>query len=179
MKITLQNKKDSLKALEKYSVYKYAKSMLDKVSFSKKSSTVAVEVITPRDLGFTEYLTFSQFIDKIKFHPKYELCQPQDGIALRIAYKDQPKGEWIRIAMETIPGSDGGPYLFYVGHDYYGVWLDSHWYDPTSTVDLDYLWAVRLRDVSDFVPNILDSDLESRLLTLEKTVEKLTKIINI
>ena len=51
------------------------------------------------------------------------LCPNEVGPQLRLQYADQPKGEWLRIAMEAITASDGYRRLFSVGHDGGDLWL--------------------------------------------------------
>lgn len=107
------------------------------ISFCKKTLT---------EYGFTG-TTFSEMLDFFRNHPTYELCQPEDAYYLRMAYTDQPKGEWVRLAMDTIPGSDGDPNVFYLGHDD-GMWLSSSWYVPGAEIDRGILWFARLRKTS-------------------------------
>ena len=52
-----------------------------------------------------------------------DLCPPEVGPQLRLRYTDQPKGEWLVIAMEPITGSGGNLSLFVVGRDGVGRWL--------------------------------------------------------
>lgn len=52
-----------------------------------------------------------------------QLCPNEVGPQLRLQYKDQPKGEYLRVAMEPITGSDGNPDVFEVVHDEGGLWL--------------------------------------------------------
>lgn len=52
-----------------------------------------------------------------------ELCPAEVGPALRLAYKDQPRGEWLIIAMNAIIRSFGDPGVFFVGRDLIWSWL--------------------------------------------------------
>ena len=51
------------------------------------------------------------------------------GPALRLVYEDQSRGEWLRIAMEAITGSDGDRFIFAV-HVNDGLWLDGDYGHP-------------------------------------------------
>ena len=68
-----------------------------------------------------------------------ELCPAEVGPAYRLAYqekgelkKDQPMGEWIRIAMKQIPDPDRDPSVFDLVRGAGGVWLSSGWTGPTG-----------------------------------------------
>jgi hypothetical protein len=123
----------------------YAKSM----EFTPRKETQEVSFCkqTLKEYGFTG-TTFSEMLDFFRNHPLYELCQPEDAYYLRMAYSDQPKGEWVRLAMDTIPDSDGFPSVFYLGHGDDGMWLDSGWCNPDDGLDHDTLWFARLRKSS-------------------------------
>src|SRR5258708_11313374 len=59
-----------------------------------------------------------------------DLCPAEVGPALRRAYKDQPKGEWLLVAMEPITDSDGDSRIFLVEHGGNVPWLSAHYGDP-------------------------------------------------
>lgn len=124
----------------------YAKSMTNHKQFTASSKAKKVDFAKKslKEYGFTGK-TFSELLEFFRHHPLYELCQPEDAYYLRMAYTDQPKGEWVRLAMDTIPGSDGRPDVFRLVHAGDGLWLRSCWYDPVSKVDHGNLWFVRLR----------------------------------
>jgi hypothetical protein len=70
-----------------------------------------------------------------------ELCPAEVGPALRLVYDDQPKGEWLIIAMEAITDSDGDLGVFGVERGYDGLWLDGYYGHP------EHLWSSDARFV--------------------------------
>jgi len=58
-----------------------------------------------------------------------------------LQYKDQPKGEWLIIAMEPIADSDGRLRVWSVERDDGERWLGAHYGDP------DRFWSARHRFV--------------------------------
>lgn len=111
---------------------------------SAKSTQVDFAMKSLKDFGFTGS-TFKEAQDFFRNHSMYELCMPEDIFYLRISYSDQPKGQWVRLMMDTIPGSSGSPRVFGLGHDDLGLWVSGYWYDPTFSVNPDDLWVVRIR----------------------------------
>ena len=59
-----------------------------------------------------------------------QICPAEVGPALRLAYPDQPKGEWVLVGMEPIAGAGGGLRVFGVGRGGGGLWLDAGWDGP-------------------------------------------------
>ena len=142
IKIGGKTKEELLKDIQ---VSSYAKSMVDTITLPTEVQEASFSIKTPRELGFTESPTFRQFIDFLKAHKEYDICKPEDALFLRKEYTEQPKYEWIRCAMETIPDSDGDPSVFRLVHDDSGVWLDRDWYNDGRRLDLDNRWVVRIR----------------------------------
>lgn len=130
-----------------YKISDYAKSMLKHENFTTlpEQTDIDTAIVTPRDLNFTSSPTFKQWIDALKSHPVYDFCPAEVGPYARLAYPDQKKGEWIRVAMETIPGSDGDPFVFSVVHDDGGGWLCGNYYYADDELGLDDLWLVSIR----------------------------------
>ena len=75
----------------------------------------------------------------------YDLCEPEDGPALRLSYLDQSKGEWLTMAMKPITGSGGGLGVFDVGHGGEGLVLYANDGRPDSFWGGDYRFVFRLR----------------------------------
>ncbi len=81
------------------------------------------------DLGFTKRPTTAQIWARIS-ELGHSLCEPGDGPAIRLALKDQPRGDAFWVAMEQITDSDGRPHVFYVERDDVGkAWLFTGWTD--------------------------------------------------
>jgi len=103
----------------------YARSMMGKITTSKRSKKVNFAVKTLKEFGFEKSPTFIEFIEWVRNHHVYELCLAEDAPNMRIQYSDQPKGELSTFAMETITVSGGNPGVFRLAHDDHGMWLDS------------------------------------------------------
>lgn len=111
---------------------------------SAKSKNVDFAMKSLKDFGFTGS-TFAELQEFFRNHPMYEFCMPEDVYYLRIAYADQPKGQWVRLMMDTIADSDGGPGVFELEHDDFGLWVYGDWCNPTDDVSPGDLWLVRIR----------------------------------
>ena len=70
-----------------------------------------------------------------------EFCPAETGPALRLVYRDQSCGEWLRIAMEAITGPDGDRVIFAVNHVNDGLWLDGDYGNPQFFWEADALFV--------------------------------------
>jgi len=68
-------------------------------------------------------------------------CPAWVGPQLRLDYEDQPNAEWIRIGMEPITGSGGGPDVFSVDRNDSELWLSALHAHAGRLWDPVYLWA--------------------------------------
>ncbi|MDP3997721.1 MAG: hypothetical protein Q8P73_04450 [bacterium] len=104
----------------------------------KEAFTVAIEeqevdlvVMSVKELGFKGNARFDQICARAK-ELGLELCPAEVGPQLRLQYLDQPKNEWLIIAMEAIRDSDGHLGVFDVEHVDDGRWLRAGGGDPVS-----------------------------------------------
>lgn len=112
-------------------VSSYADDLLGKMP--PVSGSVDLVRLSSRDIGFEDGATYETICNKAK-KLGYELCPAEVGPALRLAYTDQPNGEWLRVAMEAITDSDGSRNVFGVVRDGDGPWL--FWSDGNP----DFFW---------------------------------------
>ena len=100
--------------------------ILGKPAFMASISSTEVEAdlvnVSVGELGFKDGATYRDICARAK-----ELglipCPAEVGPQLRLQYADQPKGEWLLVAMEAITDSRGRLSVFVVGHDDDGRWL--------------------------------------------------------
>lgn len=89
--------------------------------------------LTVGELGFGKRASYKDICARA-VELGLELCPAEVGPALRLSYKDQPRGEWIVIAMEAITDRVGDLRLFFVVRGEGEPWLlvscghpDRHW----------------------------------------------------
>jgi hypothetical protein len=109
---------------EGFQIYSYAQDMLNKLEPLKQKEKIDLVSFSVEQLGFPNGATLQQIYDKAK-ELGLELCPPQVGPELRLNYKDQSNGEWLRIAMDSISDRDGDPRIFLVGCSDDALWLRS------------------------------------------------------
>ena len=102
----------------------WANDILGKPTFTAYESLTEVELVvcSVAELGFKDGATRKDIYIRAQ-ELGLDLCPPEVGPQLRLQYTDQPKGEWLVIAMEPITDSDGHLNLFRVAHDGDGRWL--------------------------------------------------------
>lgn len=111
----------------------WANDMLNKPAFVVLQQETEVDLvrISVSELGFKESTRYDKICERAQ-QLGLQLCPAEVGPQLRLQYKDQPKGEWIYIAMEAIRGSGGSLLLFSVGRIDGGLWLSSSCAGPGS-----------------------------------------------
>ena len=120
---------DYKKSLESngFQISGYACQILKKILVSQTEIMLDLVILTVAELGFKRGTTFQQICSRAK-ELGLELCPAEVGPALRLAYSDQPCGEWLRITMEPIPDSGGRSDVFSVDRDGGERWLDTDWF---------------------------------------------------
>jgi len=102
----------------------WAADIMKKPGFNKGFDIQSVELVsaTGTELTGKQEPTTAEIYEGIR-KANGELLPAWAGPELRKQYPDQPNGEVIIIAMETITDSDGDPNVFFVVHGDYGRWL--------------------------------------------------------
>ena len=102
-----------------------ADDILGKAPIAKSETEVKLHVATAKELtGRDNRVRNSEINEAIRFRG-YHLCPAEVGPQLRIQYPEQPKGQWLRIAMEPIADSGGNLSIFSVDRGNDGFWLNS------------------------------------------------------
>jgi len=97
-------------------VFSWTQRILWHVATATEETDADLVVLSVAELGFKEGATYSGICARA-LELGLELCPAEVGPALRLAYKDQPLGEWLIIAMEAITDSaDGRLLVFRVRH---------------------------------------------------------------
>jgi len=131
---------DSVKAYRKalneagFRISDWASDILNKIKLSQNQVQLDLIRISGADLGFKEAVRYDQICAKAK-ELGLELCPAEVGPALRLAYPDQPYGDWLRIAMESISDSGGYLWIFGVFRGDVDRWLGAGYGGP------DGLWG--------------------------------------
>jgi hypothetical protein len=99
--------------------------ILGRISCSQVEVDLDLVDLSVGDLGFKGSARYADICTKA-VELGLELCPAEVGPALRLQYGDQPRDEWLRIAMEAITDRDGSLSFFYVERGGDGLWLRGH-----------------------------------------------------
>lgn len=125
---TLEAYKDALES-NRFRIGDYARKILKGISVRETEMELDLVVATPAELGLANGGTFDQICARATEHG-LEKCPAEVGPALRLAYPDQPYGEWLRVAMEPETGPGGRLSVFDVDRGRGERWLFTRWFDP-------------------------------------------------
>ena len=113
---------------------RYAKSMLagDKFVPTAKSTKIEFVRVRVRDLGFDAKHNLPTTSEVLARADELGLDKcPHDAAAhIRLAYKDQPRGEDLWVMSDPLPDSDSGRRVFGLRHNNEGLWLDGDYPHP-------------------------------------------------
>lgn len=87
--------------------------------------------IKVKNLGFNSPTTLKKIYEKIK-KLSYDLVPVDIALRLRLSYKEQKKGEWLRIAtnMKSMIDSDNVPHLPKLGKALNKMFIETYWAYP-------------------------------------------------
>lgn len=123
-----------------FKVSEYASQILNRIEVGRSVTDLELTVVTQADLGFAKGATFENMVARAKGYG-LEKCPAEVGPYLRLIYKDQPKGERLRIAMEPVADLGGGLVVFSVGRGVDGLWLLADWFSPQSVWNPHVRWV--------------------------------------
>jgi hypothetical protein len=112
----------------------WADDLMKQAAFTLAAEETEVDLVVKSvaDLGFVRATPYRTICVKAQ-ELGLALCPSEVGPQLRLQYLDQPKGEWLRVAMDPITGSGGDRGVFSVGRGGNGRWLVWHYGDPDGT----------------------------------------------
>ncbi len=120
---------DTYRALLGANVNKWTEDILKKTTLSQTPTDIDLIEVSGTELGFDKAARFDVICKRI-VERGFDLCPAEAGPALRLAYKDQPNGELLIVAMEALTDSDGCPFVFCVAHDGDGLRLGTVYGSP-------------------------------------------------
>lgn len=119
----------------------YGEDLLAKMSLVKEAVELELVVVSVKDLGLKSGATTKQIYDRAN-QLGLDLCPAQVGPELRLAYQDQPGGEWLLVAMTPITDRNGYPLVFSVVRNDDGFrWLSSAYANPGCTWNDNDRWV--------------------------------------
>jgi len=138
----LSNANDLSKAFKQrgYKILEWGEAIIGAPNFTvtKVEQQVNLVRVSVEDLGFEQEMDVPLYGDSVSRNEIYDraislglkLCHAEVGPQLRLQYPDQPVGESLIIAMESIKDLEGTDSMFLVAHDEEGLWLSGSYGDP-------------------------------------------------
>lgn len=134
--IGTKTKEQLLADLEKggHKISEWAKELVEKIEFSTTPQELQLVDITISDLGMSEYPMTVQIKKRIEALG-YSLVPQETALYLRLAYGDQPLGEWLTCFSKPIAGAAGRLGVLDVGRGSGGSWVSRRYAYPDSVWD--------------------------------------------
>ncbi len=107
--------------LTKTAVGGHCSDLLDLIKCAGLRRTVNLVKLSGRDLGFDTAAPYRE-ICEAALALGLELCPAEAALALRLQYPEQPRGEWIWVAMEPLPSRRSDSYIFMLERDTVVPW---------------------------------------------------------
>ncbi len=108
-----------------YEIGSYANEILNKVQVADTETEAKLVQVTVGELGFKNSATYGEIVSRAR-ELGLELCPAEVGPKLRLEYANQPKDEFLTVAMEPIVDSDGYRRVFCVHRSSVGErWLSA------------------------------------------------------
>lgn len=102
----------------------WASDILESPNFivTQEKEQIVLAIVTVAELGLTKGGSYHNICTNAsKFG--MQLCPAEIGPALRLAYKEQPDGEAVAVAMKAVQTRSGGLYIFTLGRNGENLWL--------------------------------------------------------
>tara|TARA_B100000795_G_scaffold55243_1_gene36331 strand:+ start:2874 stop:3365 length:492 start_codon:yes stop_codon:yes gene_type:complete len=128
-------------------IYDVAK-QFKKYSFDQYK-TYEIHKVSVKSLGFKKPTQLRKIYKALKMRG-YKLIDPPVAIYLRCLYKNQPKGEWLRIAVpfNSMVDSDGVPHLPKLGSALGKLFIETYWSYPKAIFHTHNNFLVQKNDLS-------------------------------
>lgn len=97
-------------------VIPYAQDLIDRITLSTEEKPVSLIFPSGRDLGLTTRVPYREFL-RAGLTKGYELCDPEDGLYLRVHDSKQPVNDIYWMAMEPMADRNGNPNVFELGYN--------------------------------------------------------------
>ncbi len=122
----------------------WANDILGKPAFTASDTETEIELVkmTVAELGFKEGTTRKDVYERA-IELGLKLCPNEVGPALRLQYTDQPMGEWLLIAMDSITDSNGNLDVFHTerNSDGLGLYGSIGYYDYRWGADSQWVFS--------------------------------------
>jgi hypothetical protein len=101
-----------------------ADGILDQLRFGHVPQNTKINLVnlSVSEFGFVKGAHLGKILER-GLEMGLELCTPEIGPGLRLAYGDQPLGNWLVIAMNGIPDPFGARIIFGCARHDHGLWL--------------------------------------------------------
>jgi hypothetical protein len=105
--------------------------------------------VSVKSLGFKKPTELRKIYKAFKIKG-YKLIDPPIAIYLRCIYKNQPRGEWLRIAvpLKSMVDSDGIPHLPKLGSALGKLFIETYWSYPKAIFHPHNFFLVQKNDLS-------------------------------